>query len=110
MFPYNSGQFIYNIVLTVFQIKSLFLCHCAHILHMLLNIYACHIANMSLTAIMLNGHIDHFLHICAKTLPTAISTSHINVVYVPKLMPLKSLICKLDHVQMRHLYLCICLI
>ena len=45
---------------------------------MSLNKYDYNIANMTPSAIMLNGHIDPaFLYMSAKRQPTAISTSHV---------------------------------
>ena len=47
--------------------------------------YHCYISNMSQTAIMSNGNTDQsVLHTCAKTKTTAISTSHVIVMYVPE--------------------------
>ena len=56
-----------------------------------LNKYGCHTANISHTAIILNGHTNQkFLDTCAKTQQTAIPTSHLIVTYVPKTnIPLK---------------------
>ena len=49
------------------------------------NIYGWHIANMTYTAIMLQGHMDQeVFHLCAKTKPPTISTSHATVMYVPE--------------------------
>ena len=74
----DSGQYVYNTALIVFQITSILLSHCTLIEHMSLNKYGYHIANMSHTAIMLNGNIDPtFLHICAKTQPTKIFHLHV---------------------------------
>ena len=58
---------------------------------MSVNKYACHIASMNHTAIMLNGHIyPRPLYICVKTHATVMSTSHVVAMYVPAInMPLK---------------------
>ena len=51
--------------------------------HILLNKYDCHIAYVRQASNILNGYIDWiFLHICAKTQPTAINTSHVIAKYV----------------------------
>ena len=46
--------------------------------HILQNRYDCHIAYVSHTTNVINGHIDPiFLNICAIKQPTAIHTSHV---------------------------------
>ena len=52
-------------------------------MHILLNKYDCHIAYVSDTTDILNGHIDQtFLHMCATAQPTAIHSSHVITKYV----------------------------
>ena len=52
--------------------------HCTHIWHISLNKYGCHIQNIAQTTNMLLECIDPiFLHVYAKTKPTAASTSQL---------------------------------
>ena len=60
--------------------------HCAHIWHISLNKNGCHIINIAHMNNMLYGHTDPiFLHIYAKTQPTAIIIYHVIVIYVPEI-------------------------
>ena len=55
-----------------------------HTFDMSMSKYTCNIANMHHTAIKLNMHIEPtFLHKCAKTKLTAMSTSHVIIMYLP---------------------------
>ena len=58
--------------------------HCTYILLISMNIFGCHIANISHAAIMLNGHIDPtLLQISTKMQSTVAGTfSHIIAKYV----------------------------
>ena len=83
-------------------ISSLYPCVTIHTFDMCYwNIYNCHIANIHHTAIMLNGHMKPtLLHMCAKTQPTTISSSHVIAMYVTATnMPLQCIIWNLFHVQ-----------
>ena len=90
--------------------KSPLPCHCTHNSYVTeRKEYGYHIVNINHTAIMLYGPMGlTFLHVCFKTQPTAISTSHVIAMYVPATnIPLKCQICKLGHVHIWHNYVSI---